>query len=76
MGEPSHDILPLRTVSRLTGLTEDVIRVWEKRYGVVSPEALSRTRPDVSDRSRVAHPHSGRDAPMSIGAVSIPEGAF
>jgi len=32
-----HDALPLKTVSRLTGLTPDVIRAWEKRYGVVSP---------------------------------------
>ena len=32
-----HDALPLRTVSRLTGLTPDVIRAWEKRYGVVEP---------------------------------------
>lgn len=33
----THDALPLKTVSRMTGLTPDVIRVWEKRYGVVSP---------------------------------------
>lgn len=33
----THDALPLRTVSRLTGLTPDLIRAWEKRYGVVAP---------------------------------------
>jgi MerR family transcriptional regulator, light-induced transcriptional regulator len=33
----THDALPLRTVSRLTGLTPDIIRAWEKRYGVVAP---------------------------------------
>ncbi len=32
-----HDALPVRTVARMTGLTADVIRVWEKRYGVVRP---------------------------------------
>ena len=32
-----HDALPLRTVSRLTGLSPDVIRAWERRYGVVTP---------------------------------------
>ena len=32
-----HDALPVRTVARMTGLTADVIRVWEKRYGVVQP---------------------------------------
>jgi DNA-binding transcriptional MerR regulator len=32
------DVLPLRLVSRATGLTPDVIRAWEKRYGVVAPQ--------------------------------------
>src|SRR5512143_3791341 len=32
----AHDSLPLRTVSRLTGLSADIIRVWERRYGVVA----------------------------------------
>lgn len=35
--KPSHDALPLRTVSRLSGLSPDVIRAWEKRYRVVAP---------------------------------------
>ncbi len=29
---------PIRTVAKLTGLTPDLIRAWEKRYGVVDPE--------------------------------------
>lgn len=33
----AHDAYPLRTVSRLTGLTPDLIRAWERRYGVVAP---------------------------------------
>jgi DNA-binding transcriptional MerR regulator/methylmalonyl-CoA mutase cobalamin-binding subunit len=37
-----HDTYPLRTVSRLTGLSPDLIRAWEKRYGVVSPERGAR----------------------------------
>lgn len=28
---------PIRTVARLTGLTPDLIRAWERRYGVVEP---------------------------------------
>ena len=32
-----HDAYPVRTVARLTGLSADLIRVWEKRYGVVTP---------------------------------------
>ena len=34
---PAHDAFPLRTVAARTGLTPDVIRAWEKRYGVVAP---------------------------------------
>jgi DNA-binding transcriptional MerR regulator/methylmalonyl-CoA mutase cobalamin-binding subunit len=32
-----HESYPLRTVTRLTGLSPDIIRAWEKRYGVVNP---------------------------------------
>jgi len=32
-----HAAYPLRAVARLTGLSADVIRAWERRYGVVSP---------------------------------------
>ena len=28
---------PIQVVARRTGLTVDVLRVWEKRYGVVEP---------------------------------------
>ena len=37
MGGSTHEALPLRTVSRMTGLSPDIIRAWEKRYGVVHP---------------------------------------
>ncbi len=36
-GLPKAATLPLRTVSRLTGLTPDILRAWEKRYQVVAP---------------------------------------
>lgn len=32
-----HQALPVRTVARLTGLSPDIIRAWEKRHGVVAP---------------------------------------
>jgi DNA-binding transcriptional MerR regulator/methylmalonyl-CoA mutase cobalamin-binding subunit len=35
--KPKHEALPLRTVSRLTGLSADIIRAWERRYAVVAP---------------------------------------
>lgn len=36
--EKIHESYPLRTVARLTGLSADLIRAWEKRYGVVAPK--------------------------------------
>ncbi len=32
-----HDAFPVRTVARMTGLSADLIRAWERRYGVVAP---------------------------------------
>jgi DNA-binding transcriptional MerR regulator len=32
-----HEAYPVRTVARLTGLSPDIIRAWEKRYRVVAP---------------------------------------
>jgi len=34
----TNGLYPMRVVSRLTGLTADTIRVWERRYGAVDPE--------------------------------------
>lgn len=33
-----NGLYPMRVVERLTGLTADTIRVWERRYGAVNPE--------------------------------------
>jgi DNA-binding transcriptional MerR regulator/methylmalonyl-CoA mutase cobalamin-binding subunit len=35
---------PIKVVSRMTGLSPHVIRVWERRYDVVSPERTSGNR--------------------------------
>lgn len=35
--EGPHDAFPVRTVARMTGLSADLIRAWERRYGVVTP---------------------------------------
>ena len=40
---------PIQVVARRTGLTADVIRVWERRYGVVTPERASNSRRLYSD---------------------------
>lgn len=44
--EPKH---PIQVVSRRTGLTPDVIRVWERRYGAVSPGRSATNRRLYSD---------------------------
>jgi MerR family transcriptional regulator, light-induced transcriptional regulator len=36
--ERLHEAYPVKTVARMTGLTPDVIRAWERRYGVVAPK--------------------------------------
>ncbi len=33
-----HGVYPMRVVARLTGLTADTIRVWERRYKAVEPD--------------------------------------
>lgn len=44
--EPRH---PIQVVSRRTGLTADVLRVWEKRYGAVRPRRSPTHRRLYSD---------------------------
>jgi len=43
---PRH---PIQVVARRTGLSVDVIRVWERRYGAVSPERAAAGRRLYSD---------------------------
>ncbi len=40
---------PIQVVARRTGLSADVIRVWERRYSVVSPQRASNSRRLYSD---------------------------
>lgn len=43
---PRH---PIQVVSRRTGLSPDVIRVWERRYGAVQPQRTDASRRLYSD---------------------------
>lgn len=36
--EPAQARHPIAVVSERTGLSQDVLRVWERRYGAVQPE--------------------------------------
>ncbi len=44
--KPRH---PIQVVARRTGLTPDVLRAWERRYGLVHPERASSGRRLYSD---------------------------
>lgn len=67
-----HDAFPIRTVAEQTGLSPDLIRIWERRYGVVRPIRGPRgarlyTREDIAHlRSLAAAVASGR----TIGDVA------
>jgi DNA-binding transcriptional MerR regulator/methylmalonyl-CoA mutase cobalamin-binding subunit len=71
-----HDAFPIRTVAQQTGLTPDLIRAWERRYGVVNPVRGPRgsrlyTREDISHLRMLARAvASGR----SIGDVAALDG--
>ncbi|QMU62260.1 MAG: MerR family transcriptional regulator [Gammaproteobacteria bacterium] len=45
----STDEHPIQVVARRTGLTADVIRVWERRYSVVNPKRANNSRRLYSD---------------------------
>ena len=36
-GESEVPVYPIRTVSRLTGVSEGALRAWEARYGIITP---------------------------------------
>lgn len=46
MSQPRH---PIQVVARRTGLSADVLRAWEKRYGAVAPERSASRRRLYSD---------------------------
>ena len=45
--EPKH---PIQVVARRTGLTPEVLRIWEKRYGLVEPSRTPTGRRVYSDK--------------------------
>jgi methylmalonyl-CoA mutase cobalamin-binding subunit len=56
-----HDAFPVKMAARLTGLSPDVIRVWERRYGAVQPVRHRRggarlySRADVTRLKQLKH---------------------
>lgn len=63
---------PIAVVAERTGLTQDVLRVWERRYGAVKPTRTSngqRVYTD-SDIERLRLLHSATRAGRSIGQIA------
>ena len=49
LSSPTAAMHPIQVVTRRTGLSADVIRIWEKRYGVVAPMRTPTGRRLYSD---------------------------
>lgn len=72
MSQPHHSI---QSVSRRTGLSPHVIRVWEKRYGAVKPNRTDTNRRLYSDAEiqRLQWLRRATEAGHSIGAIATLE---
>ena len=65
-------LYPMRVVSRLTGLTADTIRVWERRYGAVAPDRTdgNKRRYSGSQVRRLVLLRRATELGHSIGQVA------
>lgn len=63
---------PLRTAARLTGLSPEILRAWERRYGVVVPVRTSggTRRYSAADLERLRRVKAAVDAGHRIGQVA------
>lgn len=67
-----EDRYSIRSVETLTGVRQDLIRTWERRYGAVSPgrTATNRRRYSSSDVAKLKLIRAALDAGHSIGAIA------
>ena len=64
---------PIKVVARRTGLTPDVLRVWEKRYGAVSPTRVdTATARDARTKKNLATPARRRPTTVPARAGGAP----
>jgi methylmalonyl-CoA mutase cobalamin-binding subunit len=75
---PSAPLLPVRIVVQRTGLTPDLLRVWEKRYGVVAPTRSAGGQrlysdADVERLALLARAVNGGRAIGQVARLSVPE---
>jgi methylmalonyl-CoA mutase cobalamin-binding domain/chain len=74
MSQPHHTI---QSVSRRTGLSPHVIRIWEKRYGAVKPNRTDSNRRLYSETEikRLQRLRRATEAGHSIGTIALLEDA-
>jgi DNA-binding transcriptional MerR regulator len=70
--EPVELTYPLRTAARLTGLSPEVLRAWERRYGVVEPirTAGGTRRYNAEHLERLRLVKAAVDAGARVGQVA------
>ena len=68
-GHEADSTYPLRTASRLTGLSPDLRRAWERRYGVIEPMRTpgGTRRYSAADIERLRLVKAAVDAGLSTG---------
>ena len=71
-GGTDDETVPLRAAVRLTGLSPDVLRAWERRYGVVEPLRSDggTRRYRISDVRRLARLKAAVDAGHRISEAA------
>ena len=72
---PSPDrepVFPMRVVTRMTGLSADVVRAWERRYGAIEPGRTdgNARRYSHADIARLTRLRDAVSQGHSIGEVS------
>jgi DNA-binding transcriptional MerR regulator len=72
MREEENATYPVRTITRLTGLTPDVLRVWERRYGAVTPMRTpgGTRRYTRAELDRLQRLKGATDAGHRIGSIA------
>ncbi len=75
---PTRQTFRIGAVSRLTGVTTDLIRVWERRYAVVKPlrtDSGNRlyTQEDIARLALIKHLVDSGDTIGAVASLSLPE---
>lgn len=73
MANPRNELVPIRTVSQLTGVNPVTLRAWERRYGLIQPQRTPKghrlySHEDIDLIRRVL---GLLDRGMSIGQVRL-----